>query len=312
MGEHSKSAIIKYTRKYLNMTQEELAEGICDSVTLARYENGSLNPSDAKFFLLMQKMGISGEKYMIPVQNRKEVHEIKMKEILYALEIEDYQEVKKGIEALKEDSDFSMECVENQQYIGRIELILDDVAGKLTNREYIKKLEEILKLTFAGYNENHFPVYRLFTENEVLIISNIARQYAEMGNREKAIHIYYNLEEYFQTGVVVNDYKPRYLELVNLSNLLGLSGRYEESMEICKRGIQWLLRYGKSNYLYNFYYNMGWLINEKIKKGEEDWERMKQAECYVWMAYQLFQIYPENKKSMECILNFCKENFSDV
>lgn len=310
MGEHSKSAIIKYTRKYLNMTQEELSEGICDSVTLARYENGSLNPSDEKFFLLMQKMGISGEKYVIPVQNRKEVHEIRMKEILYALETANYQEVKKGIEALKGDADFSLDCVENQQYIGRIELILEDEAGKLTNTEYIKKLEKILKLTFPDYNENHFPVYRLFTENEVLIISNIARQYAMMGKRELAIRIYYNLEEYFQTGVVVNDYKPRYLELVNLSNLLGRSGRYDESMEICKRGIKWLLRYGKSNYLYNFYYNMGWLITKKVKNGEEDLNKMKQAECYIWMAYQLVQIYPENKESIECILDFCKENFS--
>lgn len=309
MGEHSKSAIIKYTRKYLNMTQEELSEGICDPVTLARYENGSLNPSDEKFSLLMQKMGMSGEKYVIPVQNRKIEHEVQMKKILYALEREDYHEVEAGIEILKRNPDFSLEDVENQQYIKRLELILEDQAGKLTNIEYIKSLEEILRLTFPEYNEEHFPIYRIFTENEVLIISNIAKQYALMGNRKRAIHIYYNLEEYFQTGVVVNDYKPRYIELVNLSSLLGLSGRYEESMEICKRGIRWLLRYGKSNYLYNFYYNMGWLINEKIKKGEEDLEMKKQAECYVWMAYQLFQIYPENKKNMECILDFCKENF---
>ncbi len=309
MGEHSKSAIIKYTRKYLNMTQEELAENICDPVTLARYESGSLNPSDEKFHLLMQKMGMSGEKYVIPVQNAKEDHEKQMKKILYALEREDYKEVEKGVEWLKKSPGFSMESVENRQYIRRLELILEDEAGKITNKEYIKSLEAILKLTFQDYNEEHFPVHRVFTENEVLIISNIARQYAMMGDRKQAIRIYYNLEEYFQTDVVINDYKPRYLELVNLSNLLGLSGRYDESMEICKRGIQWLLRRGKSNYLYIFYYNMGWLINEKVKNGKEDPKMMEQAECYVWMAYQLFRIYPENKKNMECILDFCKENF---
>lgn len=291
------------------MTQEELSEGICDPVTLARYESGNLNPSDEKFSLLMQKMGMSGEKYIIPVQNRKTEHEICMNQILYAMERADYKEVEAGMETLKNDPDFSMEYPENRQYIRRIELILEDEAGKITDAEYIKNLEEILRLTFPEYQEEHFPVYRVFTENEVLIISNIARQYAMMGNREKAIQIYYNLEEYFQTGVVVNDYKPRYIGLLNLANLLGLTERYEESVEICKRAIQWLLRHGKSNFLYNFYYDMGWLINEKIKKGEEDPAMMKQAECYVWMAYQLCRIYPENMNNMKYILDFCEENF---
>lgn len=49
MGEYSKAAVIKYTRKAVGMTQEELSEGICEPVTLSRYENGQLNPSDDKF-----------------------------------------------------------------------------------------------------------------------------------------------------------------------------------------------------------------------------------------------------------------------
>ena len=36
MGEYSKSAIIKYTRKSLGITQEELSESVCDPVTLSR------------------------------------------------------------------------------------------------------------------------------------------------------------------------------------------------------------------------------------------------------------------------------------
>lgn len=289
------------------MTQEELAENICDPVTLARYESGKLNPSDEKFCLLMQKMGMSGEKYAIPVQNAKTDHETQMKNILYALEREDFREVKKNISLLKKDQTFSMECVENKQYIGRIELMLDYEIGKIADIEYIRSLETILKLTFKDYDENYFPIHRVFTENEVLIISNIARQYAHMGKTELAIRLYYNLEDYFQTNIVINDYKPRYIELLSLSNLLGLSERYDESIEICKRGIQWLLKYDKSNYLYNFYYNIGWIINKKVECGMEKPEAMKQAKCYIWLAYQLCQIYPENKENANHILKFYKE-----
>ena len=35
MGEYSKAAVIKYTRKATGMTQEELSEGICEPVTIS-------------------------------------------------------------------------------------------------------------------------------------------------------------------------------------------------------------------------------------------------------------------------------------
>ncbi len=67
MGEYSKAAVIKYTRKATGMTQEELSEGICEPVTISRYENGLLNPSDEKFVRLMQKMGENGNTCLFPL-----------------------------------------------------------------------------------------------------------------------------------------------------------------------------------------------------------------------------------------------------
>ena len=46
MSEYNRASVIRYYRKQRNMTQEELAEGICDTYTLSRYENGTLNPSE--------------------------------------------------------------------------------------------------------------------------------------------------------------------------------------------------------------------------------------------------------------------------
>ena len=57
MGEYSKSAIIKYTRKSLGITQEELSESVCDPVTLSRYESGKIDPSDSKFCALWKRWG---------------------------------------------------------------------------------------------------------------------------------------------------------------------------------------------------------------------------------------------------------------
>ena len=68
MGEYSKSAIIKYTRKSLGITQEELSESVCDPVTLSRYESGKIDPSDSKFLRLMEKMGEKGSTFIFQLE----------------------------------------------------------------------------------------------------------------------------------------------------------------------------------------------------------------------------------------------------
>lgn len=85
----------------------------------------------------------------------------------------------------------------------------------------------------------------------------------------KALRIYHRLDQYFKREDMVNDYKPRYLVYVGYSNILGLSGKYDESIAICKREIEFLREKGILNYLYNFYYNIGWNISKKIECGLE-------------------------------------------
>ena len=50
----------------------------------------------------------------------------------------------------------------------------------------------------------------------------------ESGHTELAFRLFENLEEYFRQDIVIKDYKPRYLVLLNYSCQLGLSGRYDE------------------------------------------------------------------------------------
>ncbi len=307
MGEHSKAAILKYTRKYSGMTQEQLAENICDPVTLARYESGKLEPTDDKFEQLMLKMGMSGEQYVLPIHDGTVEH--RMKNILYAFERKEFDVAREELELVKADEKFDPDTPENRQYVQRIELNMSYRKGEIDSEEMLAGLIEALKITFPEYNEEHFHVYRLFTETEVLLINNIALLYWEMGKKELAIHLHENIEEYYQPKVVINDYKPRYICLVNYSNFLGLLERYDESIEICKKGIQWLLFYNKSNLLYNFYFNIGWNIMKKIEVELEKDVMKKSAQCYIWLAMLLCDIYPENKNNLQMIEKYYTENF---
>lgn len=302
MGEHSKAAILKYSRKYSGMTQEKLAENICDPVTLARYESGKLEPTDDKFEQLMQKMGMSGERYVLPLHDETVEH--RMKNILYAFERKEFDVARGELEILKADEKFDANTPENRQYVQRIELNIAYKKGEISSDEMLDGLLGALKITFPEYNEEHFHVYRIFTETEVLLINNIATQHWKRGEQQLAIHLHENLEEYYQSNIVVNDYKPRYICLISYSNYLGLSGYYDESIEICKKGIQWLHQNNKYNFLYNFYYNIGWNLMKKVEGGLEPESVRTVAQCHIWLAMQLCDILPENKQNLEKIKNY--------
>lgn len=156
------------------MTQEELAQFICDPATLSRYENGQLDPADDKFLQLMQRMGESGELYSFPIQCETVELQKKMKKLLYAIEEKDWNRAEQIKSEIEDKHHMSMEYPENCQYIGRIEIILKFRREEITRKEAIEQLEELLKLTIPDYDEFFKSKFRILSETEMMILYNIA------------------------------------------------------------------------------------------------------------------------------------------
>lgn len=306
MGEYNKSAIIKYTRMACKMTQEELAEGICNPETLSRYENGNLNPSNDNFMRLMERMRGCGKTFLVPVEcETNEINQI-MNDLLFAIEKNDWELGEQIKNRIENEYCFSMRFPENQQYLGRFEIIKDQAQGKIDLQTAILKMEQLLRLTLK-YDAESFPLNKILRETEILIIFNLATYYFESGNSEKSLLIFHRLDEYFQRKDMTDDDKPRYLVYLEYANILGLSGRYDESIAVCLKEIQWLLKQNKTNYLYNFYFNIGWNIKKKIDCGLEKIDRIPEAKCYVWLAYQFCAWYPESTENLKLIKKFYDE-----
>ena len=137
---------------------------------------------------------------------------------------------------------------------------------------------------------------RIYRETEIIILHEIAIFYKLLGKLDKVCVFYENLIKYFERADMVNDTKPIYLIYIGYSNILGVMGEHEKSMEICFKAIKRGLAENKMNYLYNFYYNIGCSLQIK---GNDEEKRL--AKLYIWTAYQLCQAYPENKRNLEII-----------
>ena len=304
MGEYIKSSIIKYTRKALGMTQEELAEAICDPVTLSRYENGKLNPTDDNFVRLMKKMGEKADCLLTPLKGEAVRKEKILEEILYAMERKDWEKAECLRQEIEKPDNSFMHYPENVQYMKRIEAMVRYEKGEISKSEALSDLLEILKLTFGEIGLDDFWEKRVLREPEFLVLFDIATLYSEMGEIDRSVYIFNKLDQYLRRKDMINDGKPRYLVYLEYSNVLGINGYHDESIEICKREIQWLCENNKTNFLYNFYFNIGWNIQKKIEKGLENKMRIPEAKAYVWLAYCLCNEYPENKKNLEIIQKF--------
>ena len=307
MGEYNKAAIIKYARREKGMTQEELAEGICDPVTLSRYENGQIDPTEERFVRLMQKLGVKSDRYIFPIECESAEIEKIMVEILYFIEKKDWKSAEKFLNIIKNKYSISMEYCENRQYCKRIEVIINYNKGIIDEEEAIKELEEALSYTYDGDIWNEFIASRIYRETEILILFNMATLYSLIGDEKKALSVYQNLDNYFMRSDILNNNKPRYLVYVGYTNLLGKIKEYDKAIRICWREIKWLKRNNKVNYLYNFYYNIGWCMKKKIDEGLEEKKGILIAKIYVWVSYWLCYKYPENENNLRKIEKFYRE-----
>lgn len=296
MGEYSKSAIIKYTRRALGMTQEELAETICDPVTLARYESGKIDPTDEKFLCLMEKMGEQGSVFLWPLESSLLEVEAEIEQLKKAVEQHDWENAKKFKKNLIKHESFNVDYPENRQFLKWLETIIAYETKKIDEIQVIKQLEEAWGYTCSRFPTMNFPISRIYRETEIRILHDIAIFHKILGQYEKACIYYEKLLKYFERKDMVNDYKPIYLIYLGYSNVLGAMGKYEESMELCLKAIRRGIMKNQMNYLYNFYYNIGCSLQKS-----KNVEQQKMAKLYIWIAYQLCQVYPENKKNLEII-----------
>lgn len=306
MAQYSKGFMIQYLRKRKGMTQEELAEGICEPVTLSRYENGSLNPTAEKFQLLMERLGGPGDIYLFPVQTERLDMEKKRKEIFSAMERGEFSEVRRMLCDIRQEETLQLDYKENQQYLGRIELGIDYRQGHIDWKNYIRELEKLLRLTFPEFDSKKEIPGHIYTETEFWIACNIGTAYGEHEEYAEAVMIMEALEKYYTDFGKIGDYKPRYAMLVIYSSFLGRMGRYDDSIQVCIKGIKWLKEKKQYNYLYNFYFNIGWNLIEKHKKEPKCTKDIETGRRYIWTAYELCKMYPENKANLEIMKTYYK------
>lgn len=200
MKERFLGEIIKQRRQELGITQAELCEGICEPPTLSRIENKKQTPTRNVLNALLQRLGISDDRFYAALTAEElRINELCKEITSNNVNYEKAVACKKGdirketlelhneLRKLMDPNDKDLE-----QFIVRSRVLLGGENGNYSPDEKIKLLTDALKLTHQSFNADNIET-GLFTFDEIKMINQIAMAYSEKGDSEYAISIWEKL-----------------------------------------------------------------------------------------------------------------------
>ena len=261
--------VIRLTRKAAGITQEQLSDGICSVETLSRIENGKHAVKRETYSQLMARMGRNTSQcYALCMSKDMELLEERIW-LEDALAKFDYREADRYLSILKRKiADTPM----NQQYIARIEGLLDYRNKRIDAEEWIKREENAIRLTVPEYEkylfiekkEDAFP----FTELEILTLMSLANAYSVNEQPDIAIRIYdallLGLEEEYMDFISVR--KLRMVINFNYIRSLEQQDKYQEALDKGKKLLENAIKFDYGRMIPMALVAIVWDMNKIIEK----------------------------------------------
>lgn len=276
MAEFNKGKMTEEKRKELHISREELADGICDTSTLTRFEKGKISISPERYEKLQLKLGQPTQQYALRQDMGLFIDYQCYEEYEKLLRLKTNDELVEQINKIDTQIP-DLNGIEKEQFIGRIRLF--EIASN--HEKYINELEKLLKKSVGEYEDGVISENRIYNYTELSLVHSIAIAYSKSGNRKKSIQIYEQLYNYFDKAITIKDNRIYNKIIISYSNQLGLSGEYEKSLEVLFKGLKWIELNSSQEMIYNYYFNIGWLLNEIGKK--------ENSRNYIGLAKELIE-----------------------
>ena len=278
---------IRARRETLGMSQEELADGICDPVTISRIECGRVAPKRKNFVALMQKVGLTGCGYdtQLPIRS------LPVLRVATKIKLLLNQEKSKEAEPVIEQLDTMLENPNKHEK----QFLLNAKATaqgnmKLISWEQRRDMQaEALHLTTPTLPLDKLEKW-FFSEGEMGCMLSLAHAEDRLGNREPYIKLLYAIKEQYELNFLGVQHYARHYEGVcrELGDILGNNEEYEEGIRIEINGIRCALKANSEPILSTMLYDCGWNMEHLWRFGIYSREESLQ---YMETSYNLKRLF---------------------
>lgn len=275
--------VLRERRRLLGMSQEELAEGICDPRTISRIETQSTSPQKEVRKRLLQKVNMSGERYDYQIITESYKDYILCSDYGRAWNSGD---LKKAAILLSELHSRVPDTKTNRQYLMAEEAYMreklpESDAAHLTPPEVIAMLEKALAITLPIDLESldSWPVCVL-SVNELYLFLNCAAKYKKQGQRQKSLSLLTYVRRCLENnGADVVLYENIYTWMLLITaSIQGDWGYYENANALDLLCIRLSLTNQSSYWLAANLYDMAWNREQLLAAMPEEKRTKKQEE----------------------------------
>lgn len=241
MATYYAGVLISELRKKRRITQEKLADGICDRRTISYIENGSISPSKYLFEQLMQRLGVDPKRFSSYIASKEELYFDEMRRKIAKLfresKTDEIMDLLKSMEMNK--------AFRNNKYV--LQYMLKTrawiVAGGMdwhnaSDSELQPLLEQAIRLTVESFDIEHIDS-ELYSVIEIDLIRMYGLWKLYTGKKEEALRIFVQLDQIIQTGYIFSEdiSDSHSALLVSLAKCYRWLGNYEAALSTSERGL---------------------------------------------------------------------------
>lgn len=277
---------IRARRETIGMSQEKLADGICDPVTISRIECGRVAPKRKNFVALMQKVGLTGCGYDTNLPMRSlEVWKIatEINRLLNQARSDEALPLIEQLEELLENP-----SKQERQFLLHVKSMALGNMGKIDMREVYEVQREALYLTLPDKSYNELARCA-FSRGETGCLLSLARTEDKLGNWKSCIDLLLIIKQQYENSFLGLQHYARYYESIcrNIGDVLGNNGQYEAGIQVEYDGIRSALKSGLESILSTMIYDCGWNMEHLWN----DTYTSKESLQYIKISYYLFTLF---------------------
>lgn len=227
--------MLRQARKELNLTQEELAFGICSVGTISKIENGTCIPRRRNYEALLQRIGKSSYVQRIQLSQADAKQQNIIYEIKRCIADNDVEQAGRLLEQhFPKEGQQDALSIQFVQYMWAIIFYRRGVPPE----EVMEELRQALSLTGLNTGES-ITLKRFYTFDEMIILNNIAIQHLRKKEYREAFLLWDGLKVYLDKRPVTAEEKVKIYPMIqyNCALMYAEIGMREQCCKMCREGI---------------------------------------------------------------------------
>lgn len=297
--------MIQRIRKETQMTQEQLAGGICSTSTLSKIENGSQIPSRQTFQRLMERLGEPECSYNGYTSLRElELYRL-YGDILDAMEFQELEQMEEKLWAMehlvRRESKREVQILELLECLWMRILILPMQESRDVTLQ--QRFLQAYRMSYPEFDGQHTGESIRINRVEILLLNNIGISYYVQQMNKEALAVLLQLYRLHEKNTRHDkDYwRTRAGICANLAVCAMQLGLYEEALHYCNKGLYSARRNGNVMVCLSLlrsrtYTNMmlkdmdGYYKNLLLAR---NFYEMRPTHCYEKQSFETYMEYPK-------------------